>query len=427
MPTARGEKPPSSTTPSEETGMTMMSGVPDDTRLRYPIADVPDPEAMRRVALDSTVAELSPIVFSSLPRADQRRKGMMYLRGLLGATGRKSIRNIASFLGDQVNDQGLHHFINDSTWEWAPMRETLGRYLVHHLPLQACVLHLMVIPKSGPHSVGVARTFSWERGQAVTAQQVIGVWGVSARTASPLNWWIHLPPEGTRGAPRDHRAPSAPEAPGPATPEDSMVSAYLETVSRLRLPRCPVTLNAERLDAIRISSRLSAAGLNHISRIAGDTWLLPDDPALPGWGESPLQASQIAHLAKAGRRRVAVFPTGAPDAMELVATVRVRLPTVLDTAHRGRGRPEFLLLAVGRGGYPWPAELWLTDVRTADPAALLRLVGHSRRVEGRGVPRAERVGIRDFVGRSFAGWHRHATLASVAHAATELAERRLVA
>ncbi|WP_190054123.1 hypothetical protein [Streptomyces lomondensis] len=205
------------------------------------------------------------------------------------------------------------------------------------------------------------------------------------------------------------------------------MSAYLETVSRLHLPRCPVTLNAERLDAISISTRLSAAGVNHISRIAGDTWLLPDDPALPGWGESPLQASQIAHLAKAGRGRVAVFPTGAPDAMELVATVRVRLPSVLDTVRRGRGRSEFLLLAVGRGGSSWPEELWLTDVATADPAALLQLVGHSRRVECRGVPRAERVGIRDFVGRSFAGWHRHATLASVAHAATELAERRLAA
>ncbi len=407
--------------------MTMISGVPDHTRIRPPLANPLDSDAMRRAALDRSVSELSPIVFSSLPRADQRRKGMMYLRGLLGATGRKSIRNIAAFLGDQVNDQGLHHFINDSTWEWAPMRETLGRHLIHHLPLQACVLHLMVIPKSGPHSVGVARTFSWERGQAVTAQQVIGVWGVSARTASPLNWWIHMPPEGTRGASRDGRTPSVAEAAGPATPEDSMVSAYLETVSRLHLPRCPVTLNAERLDAIRISSRLSAAGLNHIARISGDTWLLPDDPALPGWGESPLQASQIAHLAKAGRRRVAVYPTGTHGSMELVATVRVRLPTVLDSTRCGRGRPEFLLLAVGRGGSRWPEELWLTDVRTADPAALLRLVGHSRRVESRGMPRAERVGIRDFVGRSFAGWHRHATLASVAHAATELAERRLAA
>ncbi|GGV00615.1 IS701 family transposase [Streptomyces spectabilis] len=389
--------------------------------------DGPDPDATRRVALDRSLAELSPVVFASLPRADQRRKGLMYLRGLLGARGRKSVRNIAAFLGDQVNDQGLHHFINDSTWEWAPMREALGRYLARRLPPQACVLHPMVIPKSGTHSVGVARTFSWERGQSVTAQQVIGVWGVSAHATSPLNWWLHLPSQWTRGAPGDDD-PSWPERrAGQPTPEDSMVSAYLETAARLRLPECPVTLNAEPLDGIRVVSKLSAAGLRHITRIAQDTWLLPHDPALPGWGERPLQAGQIAQLAKLGRKRVALIPSGSADPAELVAAIRVRLPVVLDSGDRGQDHGDFLLLGIGRGGPRWPEELWLTDMTTVDLTALLRLVALSHRVEQSGMPRAERVGIRDFVGRSFAGWHRHATLASIAHAATELADHHLAA
>jgi SRSO17 transposase len=33
---------------------------------------------------------------------------------------------------------------------------------------------------------------------------------------------------------------------------------------------------------------------------------------------------------------------------------------------------------------------------------------------------ADRVGVRDYAGRSFAGWHRHMTLASAAHAAVVL-------
>lgn len=33
---------------------------------------------------------------------------------------------------------------------------------------------------------------------------------------------------------------------------------------------------------------------------------------------------------------------------------------------------------------------------------------------------AERVGIKDYSGRSFSGWHRHATLASAAHAVAVL-------
>lgn len=386
-----------------------------------------DPEAKRRSALERAVEELSPVVFSSLPRADQRRKAVMYLQGLLGATGRKSIRNIAAFLGDQVNDQSLHHFINDSTWKWTPMRESLSRYLVHQQPLQACVLHPLLIPKSGTQSVGVARTFSWEHSQAVTVQQVVGVWGVSAGAAIPINWWLHLPPEGAQGTPPDGGAPSVVDRPRPTTPENSMVNACLETVSRMRPPHRPVMLNTERLDAIKISTRLSAAGLNHIARIARDTWLIPDDPTLPGWGESPVPADQIAQLAKAGRKRVAVYPTGPSGATEVVATMRVRLPTVLGATPCARGRTEFLLISVGRGGAQWPEELWLTDMKTTAPISLLRLIGLSRRVECHGMPRAERVGIRDFVGRSFAGWHRHTTLASVAIAAAELAERRMKA
>ncbi|MEW2435957.1 transposase [Streptomyces caniferus] len=400
--------------------MTLVSSEPDGTGISNHLADGPFRHTARTAALERSVAELSPIAFSLLPRADQRRKGLMYLRGLLGATGKKSVRNIAAFLGDQVNDQGLHHFINDSTWEWGPMREALGRHLVRRLPPQAYILHPMLILKSGTHSVGVTRTFSWERGQAITAQQAIGVWGVSARTVCPLNWWLHLPSHG----PADDRTSVAHEA-GSTTPEDSVVSAYLETASRLRLTHCPVTLNADRLDGIRVVAKLGASGLKHLTSIAKDTWLLPDDPTLPGWGERPLQASKIAQLAKTGRKRLAPIASGGPDTTELFATVRVRLPAVLDTSVHTYGGGDLLLLGVGRGGAQWPEQLWLTDMTTADHGALLRLVALSRRVERCGVPRAERVGIGDFAGRSFAGWHRHATLASVAYAATELAEHTL--
>ncbi|MER5490961.1 transposase [Streptomyces sp. NPDC002490] len=384
---------------------------------------VPDPA--RQVAIDRALAELSPVVFSALPRADQRRKCLMYLRGLLGASGRKSVRNIAAYLGDEVNDQGLHHFINDSTWEWNPMREALGRHLVRRQPPLACVLHPMVIPKSGTHSVGVTRTFSWEHGQAVTAQQAIGVWGVSPHFASPLNWWLHLPSRLHRTG-RPDALPSSVRAAAPdPAPEDSMVSAYRETAARMRLPQRPVILNAERLDGIKMVSRLTAAGLPHLTRIASDTWLLPDDPALPGWGENPLQAAQIAQFAKSHRRQVPRSAPSDPGAVELVAAVRVRLPVAFDTAERARDSRDLLLLGVGRGGIRWPDELWLSDMTTADHAALVHLIGLSRQVERHGVARADRVGIRDFVGRSFAGWHRHVTLASVAYLAAERAERGL--
>ncbi|MFF1797388.1 transposase, partial [Kitasatospora sp. NPDC058263] len=80
-------------------------------------------------AHDVLLTELCSILFTSLSRSDQCRKGMQYLRGLLETEGRKSIRNIAALLGKPASEQNLHHFICSSTWDWIPIRRALAHYL----------------------------------------------------------------------------------------------------------------------------------------------------------------------------------------------------------------------------------------------------------------------------------------------------------
>src|SRR5687768_3681725 len=86
-------------------------------------------QAMRRLDCDrdKVFEDICGTLFDSLTRSDQRRKGMQYLRGLLDADGRKSIRNIATRLGGPAFEQSLHHFVVSSTWDWRPMREALAR------------------------------------------------------------------------------------------------------------------------------------------------------------------------------------------------------------------------------------------------------------------------------------------------------------
>jgi hypothetical protein len=76
---------------------------------------------------------------------------------------------------------------------------------------------------------------------------------------------------------------------------------------------------------------------------------------------------------------------------------------------------------VGAIGQRWPGELWLTDLTDASPATLLRLRQLVQRVDRDLTEIADRVGLRDFAGRSYDGWHRHVTLASAAHAVAALA------
>lgn len=114
------------------------------------------------------LGELCGELFESLARSDQRRKGIDYVRGLLTATGRKTIRNIAAVLPGRAAEQALHHFICSSTWDWTPVRRSLARYLARVAAPKAWVVRPIVIPKTGRHSVGVDRRSFPNSGRCAT-------------------------------------------------------------------------------------------------------------------------------------------------------------------------------------------------------------------------------------------------------------------
>ncbi|GAA3112312.1 hypothetical protein GCM10020254_68130 [Streptomyces goshikiensis] len=70
-----------------------------------------------------------------------------------------------------------------------------------------------------------------------------------------------------------------------------------------------------------------------------------------------------------------------------------------------------------------PSEFWITNIGDRPLAQLFLLAKLTDRVSLDFSDTCEPVGIRDFEGRSFRGWHHHATLASVAHAAMLLGAR----
>ena len=138
---------------------------------------------------DDVLQEISKSLFASLPRTDQRNKGVAYVKGLLKVTGRKSIRNIANLVGGRATDQSLHHFISESTWDWMPVRQALSRYLVPRLPVEAWVVQNTVIRKAGQHSVGVDRRFVPAEGRVLmpSRRSVSGPRraGAAARSTGP--------------------------------------------------------------------------------------------------------------------------------------------------------------------------------------------------------------------------------------------------
>src|SRR5215207_4352766 len=98
------------------------------------------------------LGEFATEMFEPMARKDQRRWGEVYLRGLMLDGRRKSIEPMAARLLDG-DEQCLQQFVNQSPWEWAPVRRRLARRMQRELRPEAWVVDDTGFPKFGRHSV----------------------------------------------------------------------------------------------------------------------------------------------------------------------------------------------------------------------------------------------------------------------------------
>ncbi|MEU5039187.1 IS701 family transposase [Streptomyces rubiginosohelvolus] len=377
-------------------------------------------------AREETTREMADVLFASFARSDQRRKGEQYLRGMLSTPGRKSIRNIAAHVKGAATEQSLHHFISSSTWDWRPVRQALAGLLTRIGPPEAWVVHPMPIPKAGDLSVGVDQGFDPCLG-AFRGQRAFGVWYGSRTLNSPVNWRLFLSGSWVQDPVRRRQA-EIPEGIREETLEECAATAALDVLSSWDVPSRPVVLNTHIAHAAATMGRFTAAGVPVIARIDGTARLTVHDPALPGRGSAPTPAGLIA--AAAMRLRRGVEWADEPGAYResrgtLTAAVRV--------GAEGGGRSgadpyrgELLLLGEWDGAGHAPQALWVTNMTSAPAPALLRLTRLGGRACRDLAAAGEDVGLKDFEGRSFNGWHRHITLASAAHAVAALSGPRSV-
>ena len=108
----------------------------------------PDELAKTRAELDAFVED----VFASLPRADQRGKGNLYLHGVMLDGRRKSMQPMGDRLG--VDYQQLQQFVSASPWKVEPVRRVLVRKAVEVIGPDAWVVDDTGFTKDGGSSPG---------------------------------------------------------------------------------------------------------------------------------------------------------------------------------------------------------------------------------------------------------------------------------
>jgi SRSO17 transposase len=355
---------------------------------------------------------------------------LTYLRGLLLHSGRKNTESIALTFGDgQV--QPLQQFLASSPWDCRPAQQEIQAVFAETLVPSTDrwslgtvgVIDESSFPKKGTHSVGVARQWCGRLGKKDNCQVGVYLVGVTPAGTALLDHQIYLTEEWVLDKQRRQE---------------------------VGIPRSVVFRTKPQL-ALDLHARVRAAGQVSLDWLVFDEGYGRDGPFLGDlerrrqryvgevpvtttvWTEDP--ASQVPEYSGRGRQptrpvrdsvrsvkavaeslpaeawRVLCLRDGSgePVAFEFAA---VRVWAMRD---QKPGPPIWLLIRRPVGG-EGEVKYYVSNAPAEVPLETLALVSGCRmRVEeyfedGKGY-----LGMGQYEGRSWAGWHHHMTLVAIAH------------
>jgi SRSO17 transposase len=368
-------------------------------------------------------------IFASFSRADQRRWGEVYLRGLLSGPGRKSIRRISDQVVGGQGGQSLQQFVNQSPWRWDAVRSTLA-HLASVIRPQAWLVQEVIFPKNGHNSVGVARQYAPSAGRTLNCQLGLAVVLANGVDRCVANWRLVLPRSWDDDLERRSRARIPVEV--RHRPHWQYVfDAVDEMAIDWRLRPAPIVCNAVGQEATPLLRGLAARRLPYLVRVSGHTPVLPSRSSSGAWQVST--AAELADLSVSRRhvtlrvhKRSRRASVGSEYSLLSICDICAQSQCVnISTACAHRATRRVL------AQWSWHPRgnrltgVWLTNLTTAHLAQLVDLVELSPQLRREDMASLrDDFGLHDFEGRSYAGWHHHVTLVSVAHAYRMLRRRR---
>jgi SRSO17 transposase len=412
---------------------------------------IPQEIAQVRPWLGAFAAEM----LGDLPRKDQRAAGELYARGLLTDGQRKSMQPMAARLG--TDHQRLQQFITSSTWDYAAVRRNVAQDFADSQPVEALVADDTGFPKDGMASPCVARQYCGTLGKKANCQVGVSVHLVNERASCAADWRLFCPESwdddaapGEVAAAAIRRRRERAHVPDEVRHTEKWRLA-LEMIDEMAGPggwgiveqagagaRPVVAADAGYGDNTAFRLGLEDRGWQYVVAVKGTTSAYPGDacpvtparrggpgrPPKPAYPGQPVNLRQLA-IANADKVRPVTWRQGTratrgnPTASMTSRFLAIRVrPANRDIPRADDGSlPECWLLAESPPEADEPADYWLSNLPPDIPIAeLVRLAKIRWRIEHDYRELKTGLGLDHFEGRSFAGWHRHVTLAVLAQA-----------
>jgi len=360
-------------------------------------------------------------------RSTRRRWGPLYVRGLLGPDGPRSVQPIAARLGLPGHDQ-LHHFVSSAAWNDAPLWRVLAEQadLLVGGPDAVLVVDDTGVPKKGSLSVGVAPQYCGELGKQANCQSLVSLTLARREVPVPVGLRLFLPKSWTDD-PTRCAAAGVPEAAREPRSKPEIALTEIDRVIAAGARFGCVLADAGYGLGAPFRQGLSARGLTWSVGIPRTQKVYSTDAEAiwPKAGRGrprkqpvPSEAGQDAVSALAGRpwRRIA-WRQGTKGALAArFAAVRVRVadgPAVREGKHLP-GEEAWLvgeLRSSGERKYYLSNQPPRTPLRTLAATIKARWVCEQAHQQLK-----QELGLGAFEGRSWTGLHRHGLMACVAFA-----------
>ena len=379
-------------------------------------------------------------------RPRQRAWCGVYLAGLLQDGERKSIEPLSRrvvlpevLAGTQDPDQGLQQFVSASPWDERAVGARYRALLAGNFadPTGVFVLDDTTFPKAGTHSVGVQRQYCGALGKKANCQAAVSLHYVGKTGHVPLDLRLFLPESWLEAPARLDKA-GVPEAERRSLSKGEIALELLDAVrAEGVLPGQVVVGDSGYGVSGPLRAGLAGRGLHYVLGVTGEMVVFTREPRWQAPGPSSGGRPRLRHR----------LVEGSATAQSLRA-VAARTPRRKVTWREGTKRPLSARFAWVR---VWPAHgwstgdcaheepIWLLIEEEADgtlkyafsnlPADTTRLravrLWHERwKIEQGYQQMKEELGLDHFEGRSWRGFHHHATLVMLAFGFLALEARR---
>jgi SRSO17 transposase len=374
---------------------------------------------------------------SVIGHADRARPLKEYCAGLLLPVERKSVEPMAAALDPErtaARHQSLLHFVGQAAWSdekvLARTRALVLPALTRDAPIRAWIVDDTGFPKQGKHSVGVAHQYCGERGKQENCQVAVTLSVANDRGSLPVAHRLYLPESWASDPERRRKAGVPLEVVFKTKPEIAL--DQIKAALHAGVPQGAVLADAAYGNHHAFRSELRALGLSYALGILSTTsvWAPGAGPsAKKAWtgrgrptsrlrrdgAHRPLSVRALAMSLPARAYKTVTWREGTNEALtSRFAAIRVR------PAHRDHERSEphaveWLLIEWPKGDKE-PAKYWLSTLPETTPLKeLVDLAKLRWRIERDYQDLKQEIGLGHYEGRSWRGFHHHATLAIAAY------------